>query len=91
MPETGATSKEQQRHLDLVERLDDIVRAILASAAGGTLPPIVNVSVDPPTVTLSPSEVVVQDRLYELPRYLFTVNRDHIGFIVSILAEPIDD
>jgi len=90
MAETGTTSKEQQRHLDVTERLDDIHRAILTMSSGSTIPPIVNVTVDPPSVTLTPSQVVVRDEVYALPRYLFTVNRNHIGFIVSILAEPIE-
>ncbi len=90
MPETGTTTKEQQRHLDLVERLDDVTKALLAllNSNGQATAPIVNVSVDPPTVIVSPSEVVVQDRLYELPTYLFTVKRNQVGFIESILAEP---
>ena len=88
MPETGTTTPEQQRHLDVTERLDDIVKAILATSSGSTIPPIVNVTVDPPSVTLTPSQVVVRDKVYPFPTYLFTVKRNQMGFIESIRAEP---
>ncbi len=85
---TGTTTRDEQHRMDLLEALGEIATSL--NGRDRTLPaPIVNVSVDPPAVTLSPSKVMVQERVVEMPTYLFTINRNTNGFIMTILAEPI--
>lgn len=87
MPQIGETPTEQQQHLDLVEGLEEIVRAI---RAGAVQPPVVNVSVDPPAITVTPSQVVIDRRDSDPRSYKFQIHRDRQGRIDHITAEPID-
>lgn len=85
---TGETPTEQQQHLDLVEGLEEIVRAIRAGAVKP--PPVVNVSVDPPAMTVTPSQIVIDRRDSDPPSYKFQIHRDRQGRIDNITAEPLD-
>lgn len=84
----GKLTKENRQHLELIDALGDIAKVLQDQAGGSSIAPIVNVLASPPTLTITPSEVVVRHPDTPPPSYTFTVHRNQRGFIESITAEP---